>query len=136
MRNILFILSFLSFTASGQIKIGDIEVSNEVAKEYFLDCRLNPDTVWLGNVWDEKENTYRDFITSHALYEVKDPVSEKNIRDFELAHPTKIGHTHNGGLYYATECYAGEYMRGYAIPRNPTAEDFAKWYLNHFTTSK
>lgn len=37
----------LSTIASAQIKIGDLEISDALAKEYFFDCQKRPDTIFV-----------------------------------------------------------------------------------------
>lgn len=114
------LIALLFGSASSQIKIGDIEISEKMAMEYFLDCYQHPDTVTITPFWSSDKDATRRYkeIVKKSLYEVKPTKAElkKNAeRDWE---GEKIPYSKRGIPYR------------YAIARQPSADDFSKWFIN------
>ena len=105
-RTMLFVgLSFLlAEFLPAQVKIGDIEVSEKTAKDFFIYCQTNPDTITIhlgtGGVGQEEEYRFKE-LDRQSLTGRKSHAPE------------------GGGWVYAYS---------WVIPKKPTAENFAKWF--------
>lgn len=109
----LIILSCLTaFTVQAQnIKIGDISISEALAKEYFLDCQSRPDTIYTHNYtpefWFAKPIGHKiGYYCKHIPYR---PIFivDKNV-DIKLQdHKLKF----------------------IVVSREPSAADFRDWFL-------
>ena len=66
---VILLFGFLSVWGHAQnIKIGDIAISDSLAKEYFLDCYTNPDTIQSPNTIEGRDNIRRwEEIESKAI---------------------------------------------------------------------
>jgi len=102
---ILFFLSAMFLPA--QIKIGDIEVSEEIAKEFFYYCQTNPDTV---------------------VIKLPELVGEEDMRNFEILDRLSLT-----GRHFLTHEDGGAVKRVYAfswlIPRKPTEANLCRWFV-------
>lgn len=111
----LFLLVCLTATdlLAQNIKIGDIAVSDSLAKKYFLDCYQHPDTIRNqpysnGDWFDQK------FKKSIGWY---DPNQKKTSKIY------KSGDS-------ITFSFWGNPFDGFIIvPRDPTAADFRDWFF-------
>lgn len=102
MLRILFLVLLASQVSAQGIKIGDIEIPIEMAKEYFLDCYANPDTINVFTYLGVNRYVTSDKETMHKIGKLKMRAIRKK-GDWE-----------------------------YIIPRKPTASDFAKWFRKRY----
>lgn len=162
MKILFFIL--IPFCSFGQIKIGDITVSNDVAKEYFLDCKQKPDTVWRTHFFymesDMNEEIYWAKNEGQSLYKVKskreiaydiklkEEIGQRRIRDSIAT----IGFTQQqrdsyfinqfnsstttSQIIYHGQIDSNHFPEGYAIPRTPSASDFATWFSKNYPSKQ
>lgn len=97
---------FVFLPTYGQIKIGDITVSEELAKDFFYYCETNPDT-----------------ITIHLGYGGISQDEEYRFKELDRQSLTRReSHAPEGGGWV--------YAYSWVIPKKPTAENFAKWFMN------
>jgi len=102
---IIYLLFFLGmfFVARAQVKIDNLEVSDKIAKEYFLDCYKNPDTVWFRSMnGGFSPDPQRD---EYGRMAIKIITEDK--------------------MFSETMGIVTGY--GYIVPRKPTSRDFMKW---------
>lgn len=145
MLSILFVLTAL--TARAQFKIGSIEVTSDVFKEYIFDCYSKPDTVSPGSSsmgwhssqeeherWEEKRDAlikggtpikkwneaYNDSVFEHSEWRSWfTPAQNRKLRG-KLLRVKKV------------EAHTYEYFTGYyLVPRTPSERDFVIWYAKH-----
>lgn len=80
----LVILFLCSLGLKAQIKIGDITVSEAMAKEYFLDCYTHPDTLWRDLRGFSREDGLRwEEIARQSLCTVDPPPSKAELAQRE-----------------------------------------------------
>lgn len=89
------------------IKIGDIEISDQMAKEYFLDCYTHPDTIQSrqfkeGDWFDQKMK--KRISTYHPSRKAGDSI--------------KITATDSFNFFII-------------VPREPSAADFRDWFIRN-----
>lgn len=116
---------------SGQIKIGDIEIPEKMAKEYFLDLYTKPDTVNAGDlimnkgwfspskvIWSERKKRIIKIIYNCSDWKEKGhPNEESFIRRIKGEGGFDLG------ILERIFCI---------IPREPSASDFAKWMRKRY----
>lgn len=100
-----------------QVKIGEIEISMEVAKEYFLDCYLIPDTVT--NRFESRGSVLNEEIM------ISDPMFGDKFNDLKI----EAKRLENISLSKFRK--DGDMRTYYVVPRIPTAQDFVKWMKRH-----
>lgn len=151
----LFAFFFLSNVLFAQIKIGDIIISDSLAKEYFIDCYQHPETL--------QKDDYHNYIPANTVYydrdydwaKIKAAEYNKYIDDnsiggeitvpvvlsdttFYIKDGDTTGYDFNGhydihhgktiSQHRNAESYT--YHTGdYVVPRKPSAEDFTKWMI-------
>lgn len=104
---ILIVLLLYSLIAFGQIKIGDITISEKIAKDFFYYCQINPDTITIrvsmGGTSEEEEFRYKELDRQSLT--------------------GRISHSPEGGGFV--------YAYSWVIPKKPTAENFANWFIKY-----
>jgi len=117
MLKVIWIL-MLAGVVNGQIKIGDIQITERIAKEYFLDCYLNPDTVRIyafeGLKFKSEPDWYDDY--GNRYY---------NLESIKKKFPM--------GEVYVTYKSVRKKWRdrlwlAYLKARTPSESDFAEWF--------
>lgn len=106
------------------IKIGDIKVSVELAKEYFVDLYINPDTISARELimnkgpfqpskvrWSGRKKTIIETIYKCDDWQEKGARSKQS-----LVNLIKL----EGPVFWSTRTF-------YVLPREPSAIDFAHW---------
>jgi hypothetical protein len=111
------LMCWLVCIASAQIKIGHITISDSIAKDYFNDCQKNPDTLWIRVRYQFL--THEDSIILGASVKMFG-------ESYDYTPPPKEIIDKSIGYIYAT---VDRQKVGYVIPRTPSADDFAKWFL-------
>jgi len=130
MLRILFLVLLVSQVSAQGIKIGDIEIPVDIAKEYFVDLYIHPDTVRYTESYNSvkghtlKKKAIAEWYGDRFGKVVYRPKGISNqtwhfMRIDTTKFVTPEGHydpLHNRIYNY------------YAFPRKPTASDFAKWF--------
>lgn len=118
----LFIVLTVASLSYSQVKIDNIELTRKEAKNYFLDCREYPDTVWIfshqGGYFEtegikllEKEcagKTYKMRPQPEDIRKINDDYKKRGI----------MASISDGSEYVAI---------GYIVPRKPSATDYANY---------
>ncbi len=100
--------------AEAQIKIGDMEITEAIAKEYFLDCYVNPDTVRVYRKSSSYGNEPRFYDDLGNRYFNRETIKKKYLRGLAKQ---RTKHEWRRGL-------EGIYLK----TRTPSADDFAEWF--------
>jgi len=109
-------LLLISINVNAQIKIGDIEISEKLAKEYFFDCYNKPDTVRVYRVGPGPKHI--------SLPDFYDDLGNKyfNTKTIEKTYP-------RGRV--KSQSYKKRLYGIYLKTRVPSKVDFAEWYRNY-----
>lgn len=116
MNKILYILLLPTLLCAQNIKIGDISISEALAKEYFLDCHQRPDTIFYNG------SPELDHKLKQAIYWYRNPKfpNPENKPQFITVTPEhRIKRKSPNMWSYALML----------VPREPSAADFRDWYL-------
>jgi hypothetical protein len=113
MKTPLFLMLFMLLPVSvlSQIKIGDITISDSLAREYFLDCYKKSDTITVQELRDKDPYRY--------LYSEKGcAMSDAWFNDIVKK---SIGTIYSKSM--------PRYPKAYLIARTPSAYDFGVWMV-------
>jgi hypothetical protein len=149
----VLILCLLATSVKGQdIKIGDIAISDSLAKNYFLWCYQHPDTSWYFRYSESKKEVEEQ----QKKYEAREKIvnaklaKAKNHADTLKAYSNLTGvdvassysriiserenylSSHNIGEVGKKEKKDSDmtwYYTGYLTKHEPTAQDFSEWYI-------
>lgn len=116
---IILILLITSLACKGQIKIGDITISDSLAKEYFLDCYQRPDTFKKKYSGISYVNGGERFMTN---YEIEQKNEMENFNSWLDKNKIKVLRKYGN---YKGEKYTED--EWYLVPRTPSASDFAEF---------
>lgn len=113
MTKLLLFICLTAFTVRAQnIKIGDISISDALAKEYFLDCYKRPDTVYCYT--ERAKNSFK-----FAIAWYRNPEAPTSVRPVLIPVNSRDTANEPPGVAYT-------YL---LLPREPSAEDFRDWFL-------
>lgn len=142
--SLFFVVAFSCIGA--QIKIGDITVSESIAKDYFLWCYQNPDTTWFYQYGElkseiekrriEEEDFQRKLAKAKTHKDSVKLIGERFNR-MDIGYSRTLTNEesqlmrHNLGTVDRKEetndiIY---YYTGYLTKREPTARGFSEWYI-------
>jgi len=145
----LLILILLPFIGISQVKIGEITITEQQAKEYFLDCYNNPDTID-GKVNNYVETDFEKELRKIAIRQLYDTVLIKAHYDTTFNYPF-VNPTPFGRLSYSQYLEEREKVRNisrksgissikyipdrtriiqthfYLVPRKPSEIDYIKY---------
>lgn len=110
---------------NGQIKIGDIEISDAIAKEYFLDLYAKPDTIPYRYLVINKE-PYR---SGEEIWSERKKKVQKTI--YKCSDWKELGYSSKKEFIWLIKGKDGPGRSErifYILPREPSASDFAKWF--------
>lgn len=108
----------LAGLVSGQIKIGDIEISEEIAKEYFLDCYNRPDTVRIYSFKGVRHMSEPDWYDDQGNRYYNTETIAKNFPMGEVFVTYKS----------VRKEWQNHYWLAYLKARTPSKDDFSKWF--------
>lgn len=118
MKYLLPFLFLMSFACQAQIKIGDITISDSLAKEYFLDCYQYPETTYTG--W-----------LQHPIY-LEEVIGSLDTLDYWGIHTNRIIERYpNKTVKLRADTILPEYK---TYPRTPSASDFAAFMRRKYKT--
>lgn len=105
---IIFIMLFPCYASTQNIRIGDLAISDSLAKEYFLDCHTHPDTI--------RNQPYKEGEWFH----------QKLLKKIKWYNKKTYNHS-------PKELPMGLYI---IVPREPSAADFRDWFIKQKISAK